>query len=144
MARQRKPTIDTKFHIDFDFWAQNRRNLRVVLHSHLCPECRQTYSNYHEAKDIDWIDPETAEVRRVDGLWQALQSHCSHQPDYISSSTPLTSAIFKVFLANENTPLSAKELYEILGRKDAQTILRLLTSPENYKGIRPVDSDEAN
>ena len=47
----------------------------------------------------------------------------------------MTSAIFRVFLSNENTPLSPKEIYEILGRKDAQTILRILTSTEQYKGF---------
>jgi hypothetical protein len=138
MTRRRKPTVETKFHIDFDHWARSNRNFRVILHSHLCPECRVTFDNYQDAKDIDWIDPETAQVRRVDGLWQALTSHCRHQPNYISSSTPLTSAIFRVFLANENEPLSPTEIYEIIGRKNPQTILRLLTSSENYKGIRPV------
>lgn len=138
MVKGRKPSLDTKFHIDFDWWNQNGRNFRVVLHSHLCPECRGTFQDYHQAKDIDWIDPDTAEVRRVDGLWQSLQTHCSHRPDFISSSTPLTSAIFRVFLANENTPLTPKELYEILGRKDPETILRVLSGPEPYKGIRPV------
>lgn len=142
MARRHKATIDTKFKIDFDLWKDKGRDFRVILHSHLCPECRKTYSNYQDAKDIDWIDINTAEVRRVDGLWQALRSHCSHQPDYISSSTPLTSAIFRVFLSNENTPLSPQEIYEILGRKDAPTILRLLTSSEQYKGIRPVDEPQ--
>jgi hypothetical protein len=138
MARRTKPTVDTKFHIDFDQWAESGRNFRIILHSHLCPDCRVKFDNYQEAKDIDWIDPETAEVHRVDGLWQALQSHCSHQPDYISTSTPLTSAIFRVFLANQNRPLSPVEIREILGRKDAKTILKLLTSNENYKGIRPI------
>jgi len=138
MVKGRKPTIDTKFHIDFDWWTKGDRNLRVVLHSQLCPECQKRFQDYHEAKDIDWIDPETAEVRRVDGLWQALRTHCRYRPDYIASSTSLTSTIFRVFLANENTPLSPKELYERLGRRDAETILRLLTGEEVYKGIRPV------
>jgi len=140
MRKRRKPTIDTKFHIDFEQWTKSNRNFRVILHSYLCPECQGTFSNYHKAQDIDWIDPETAAVRRVDGLWQALTSHCKLQPDYISSSTPLTSAIFRVFLANENAPLSPTEIYEILGRKDPQIILRLLTSSESYEGIRPVPS----
>jgi hypothetical protein len=141
MVRGRKPDINTKFHIDFDWWAEGNRNFRVILHSHLCPECRALYPDYRQAKDIDWIDQETAEVRKVDGLWQCLRTHCSHRPDYISSTTPLTSAIFRVFLANENSPLSSKELYEIIGRKDPATLLRLLTGSEAYKGIRPVDSE---
>jgi hypothetical protein len=142
MVRGRKSDITTKFHIDFDWWIENARNFRVVLHSHLCPECRVKYQDYREAKDIDWIDDDTAEVRRVDGLWQALKTHCGHQPDYISASTPLTSAIFRVFLMNDNTPLSPKDLYEIIGRKDPDTLLRLLTGSEAYKGIRPVLAEE--
>ena len=85
MVRGRKSDINTKFHIDFDWWTEGARNFRVVLHSHLCPECRAKYQDYREAKDIDWIDDDTAEVRRVDGLWQALKTHCGHQPDYISA-----------------------------------------------------------
>jgi hypothetical protein len=136
MTRRRKPTIDTRFLIDFERWTESSRNFRVILHSHLCSECQGTFSNYKEAKDIDWIDPDTAAVRRVDGLWQALTSHCRLQSDYISSSTPLSSAIFRVFLANENAPLSPTEVYEILGRKNPDTILRLLSNSEDYRGIR--------
>lgn len=141
MVRGRKSDINTKFHIDFNWWSNGNRNFRVVLHSHLCPECRALYEDYNQAKDVDWIDDETAEVRRVDGLWQALRTHCSRRPDYISSTTPLTSAIFRVFLSNDNQPLSAKELHEIIGRKDPETLLQLLTGSESYKGIRPVAAE---
>ena len=49
---------------------------------------------------------------------------------------PLVHAVFRVFLADGNTPLSPTELAERLGRP-APTILRTLSTPRVYKGIRP-------
>ncbi len=35
-----KPTLNTQFHIDYDWWGRNEREWRVYLLSHLCPEHR--------------------------------------------------------------------------------------------------------
>jgi hypothetical protein len=138
MVRWIKPDLETKFHIDFDWWERGGRDLRVYLQSHLCPECKVIYTNHRGSEEVDWIDPETAEVTRVDALWQSLRTHCSQRPDFITENTPLTDAVFRAFLANGNTPLSAIELHEILGRPTAETILRTLGGRKIYKGIRPV------
>jgi len=137
MARYVKPTLDTKFHIDFDWWQQRGQNLRVYLYSHLCPECRAKYAD-SPPEEIDWVSPDTGEVRRVDILWHVIQSHCSQQPDYITEHTPLTAAIFRIFLANDNMPLTPTGLYQILGRKSPTLILRTIGGRQIYKGIRPV------
>jgi hypothetical protein len=47
-------------------------------------------------------------------------------------------SIFRVFLANGNQPLSARELERIIGRP-ASTILKTLSGGRIYKGIRPVE-----
>lgn len=138
MVRWIKPNLETKFHIDFYWWEREGRDLRVYLQSHLCPECKVIYANHRGSEEVDWIDPDTAEVTRVDALWQSLRTHCSQRPDFITDSTPLTDAVFRVFLANGNKPLSAAELHEILGRRTAETILRTLGGRRVYKGIRPV------
>ena len=65
MAKWQKPTTDTPFHIDFDWWEQQGRNFRVHLLGHLCEECQQRYSNYQDAELVDWIDDRTAEVTQV-------------------------------------------------------------------------------
>lgn len=137
MARWTKPTLDTKFHIDFDWWRQNKRQLRVYLHQNLCSACRELYPTHLGSKSVDWIDPDTAEVHSVDGLWQALRTHCSLEPDYITVSMPLTNAVFRVFLANGNVPLTAVELSERIGRP-ANLILRTLTRQTIYEGIKAV------
>ena len=138
MVRWIKPDLETKFHIDFDWWEREGRDLRVYLQSHLCPECKVIYTNHRGSEEVDWIDPDTAEVTRVDALWQSLRTHCSQRPDFITENTPLTDAVFRAFLANGNAPLSAIELHEILGRRTAETILRTLGGRKIYKGIRPV------
>jgi len=138
MVKWIKPNLETKFHIDFDWWERSGRDLRVYLQSHLCPECKAIYTNHRGSEKVDWIDPDTAEVTRVDALWQSLRSHCSQRPDFIAENPPLTDAVFRVFLANGNTPLSPIELHEILGRHTPEVILRTLGGRRIYNGIRPV------
>lgn len=139
MARYIKPTLDTKFHIDFDWWEENSRNLRVHLYAQLCPECRVKYAD-SSVEEIDWVSPDTGEVRRVDILWHVIRTHCSQQPDYITEHTPLTTSVFRVFLANDNTPLTPIGLHQVLGRKSPTLILRTIGGRQIFKGIRPVST----
>lgn len=141
MARWTRPTPKTPFHIDFEWWEEDRRDLRVYLHQHLCRECRDIFTSHLGSETVDWIDPDTAEVRAVDGLWHALRTHCSKQSDYIIGTTPLTDAVFRTFLANGNEPLTAVQLGAVLSRPPA-VILRVLGSGRVYDGIKPVPQPE--
>jgi hypothetical protein len=135
--RMIKPTLATRFHIDYDWWGRNEREWRVYLLSHLCAEHRAALESLSDQSRIDWIDPVSAEVRSIDGIQHALVSHCSLQPDYIGPHTTLVDAVFRVFLANGNTPLSVAEIAQIINRP-ATTMLRTLSGNRVYKGIRPV------
>lgn len=137
MAKWVKPTIDTQYQIDFDWWEEKGRNFRVHLLSHLCDECQGRYSDYRDAQLIDWIDDKTGEVTQVDGLWHSLRVCCSTKPDYINELTPLATAIFRTFLANGNKPLSPNDLAAELNRP-AETILRTIGGFRVYNGIKPV------
>jgi hypothetical protein len=139
MEKWVKPTVHTKFHIDMDWWEESGQNFRVHLLSHLCRECQERYKNYREAELIDWIDANTGEVAQVDGLWHSLRICCSSKPEYINDVTPLTTAVFRVFLANGNDPLTPLELEERLHRP-AETILRTIGGFKVYHGIKPVSS----
>jgi hypothetical protein len=141
MVNWLKPTVDTKYHIDFDWWEEQGRNFRVQLLSQLCTECQSHYKDHREADMVDWIDAETAEVTQVDGLWHSLRMCCSLKPDYIDDRTPLTTAVFKIFLANGNQPLAASDLAAQL-HKPAGTILRTLGGFQVYNGIRPLAGQE--
>ena len=137
-AKWQRPTVDTKFHIDSTWWTDNHRDMRVYIREALCEECRAAYQDYQSVGEIDSIDPQTGEVRRVDGLLHVLRTCCSMKPEYISPNTPVIDAIFRTFLANGNTPLTVRELYELLDRRPPPMLLRILTAGDVYMGIRPV------
>ena len=134
-----KPTIQTPFHIDFDWWKQQDKDWRVFLNGYLCPEHQAAYSSRAESAFIDWVDPETAEVKRVDGLLHTLITHCARQPGFVTSNMSLVDAVFRVLLVQGNTPLSSVQLSEAVSRP-AETILRTLSSGVVYKGMRPLQS----
>ena len=134
-----KPTLKTKFHIDFNWWERESREYRVYLTSHLCPEHQAAFADVETTDVVDVIDPETAEVRAEDGVQHTLRVHCSQQPDFITPHTSLVDAVFRVFIANGNQPLSPEELADRIGRAgQANTILKTLSGARVYKGLRPV------
>jgi len=131
-----KPSIKTPFHIDFDWWKQNERDWHVFLRSLLCAEHQQAFADVEEDQMIDWIDEKTAEVRPVDGVQHALMSHCALQPDFTDERTALVEAVFRIFLVNGNAPMSPDDISKRLNRP-ADTILRTLSGPRIYRGLRP-------
>jgi len=131
-----RPTIDTPFHIDYDWWGQHDRDWRIHLHSSLCNDHQETFSVIKGDVKVDWVDPETAEVQQVDGLQHILISHCAKLDDFITERTTLVEAVFRVFLANGNLHLSSVDLSERLNRP-ATTILRTISGIRVFKGIRP-------
>lgn len=130
-----KPTLDTKFYIDYNWWERNRDDLRVYLLSHLLPEQRERLSQSSESRVVDFIDPETGEVSQLDELQLAIQLS-ARDPNFINPHTSLVDSVFRVFLANGNEPLSPRELEEATGRS-ASLILKTLSGARVYKGIRP-------
>ncbi|GAB4504594.1 MAG: hypothetical protein Fur0043_15880 [Anaerolineales bacterium] len=132
-----KPTLQTPFHIDFDWWRQNERNWQVYLRSLLCAEHQALLSDLPEGQMIDWVDPKTAEVKQVDGVQHLLMSHCAHQPDFLTDHTALVEAVFRLFLTNDNASMTSEELGARLNRPP-ETVLRTLSGPRVYKGLRPL------
>ena len=132
-----KPTLQTPFHIDFDWWQKNERDWHVYLRSLLCPEHQEAFENVQEGETIDWVDPKTAEVKPVDGIQHVLMSHCARRPEFVTEQTALVEAAFRLFLTNENMPMTAEELGSLLHRPP-ETILRTLSGPRVYKGLRPL------
>jgi hypothetical protein len=132
--RRIKPGLDTPFQIDYDWWSREDRDLRRYLISHLPPEKQAQFQNAPVA-EVDWVDPDTAEVRRLDSLQLALQE-AANQDEFIGAGHSLVDAVFRVFLANGNQPQSPNELGEITRRRP-ETILRTLGGLQVYNGLRP-------
>jgi hypothetical protein len=86
---------------------------------------------------VDFVDPQTAEVQRVDGLQHILITHCAKLEGFISPHTTLVDAIFRIFLASGNIPMTPIELSQQSGRPP-ELILRVLTGEQIYRGLRPL------
>jgi len=133
-----KPTQDTPFRIDYTWWEREGRDLRTYLVSQLPAEQRERFESGEIAGEVDWIDPDTAEVRRLDALNIAIQEAIK-DPNFTNAQTTLVDAVFRVFLANSNKALTVNELAQQMNRP-ALTILKTLagTTGVIYKGLRPV------
>lgn len=135
-----RPTVDTKFHIDYEWWKKSGKNFRVYLRDQLCEECRDRFTDHQNTENVDWVNPDTGEVHRTDALRECLRTRCANDPDYINEHLPVASACFRIFLANNNAPLSANELGQLMPWKQPDAILRTLSgnAKQVYLGLRPV------
>jgi hypothetical protein len=132
-----KPTLQTPFHIDFQWWRQNDRDWRVYIQSYLSEDTDLEELNLDDDMRIDIIDQETAEVHQVDGLQHLLISQYAQRDDFITDTTSVAEAIFRLLLANGNAPLTPTEMGDKL-EKEPKTVLGLLSGSRVYKGIRPL------
>ena len=131
-----KPTVDTPFHIDYSWWKENDREWSVYLRSFLGEELEGQLAEVGEEAELDWVDPLTAEVKRMDAIQYFLALRMS-QADEEGQGTSMVEAIFREFLKNGNRPLSSAELGAMLERP-ATTILRTLSGARVYRGMRPI------
>lgn len=131
-----KPSLQTPFHIDFEWWRASDTNWHVALRSLLCSEHQEAYADLPEGQMIDWVDPDTAEVRKLDGIQNTLINHCAQQPGFLDEHTTLVDAIFRLLLVNGNLPMSVEELSLRL-KRPAEMILKTIAGPRVYKGLRP-------
>ena len=135
-----KPSLQTRFFIDYEWWRRSREDLRIYLLSHIHPEQRDQLKGRAGNKRIDYIDPDTGEVFRMDELALAIRQAAA-EPDFINPQISLVDSVFRVFLANNNQPRTPLELAEATGR-NASTILKTFGSTRIYKGVRPWSSEE--
>ena len=133
-----RPTIETKFQIDFDWWEKSGKNFRLYLRDQLCDECRERFADRSNTENVDWVDPDTGEVHRTDALRECLRTRCANDPEFINERLPIASACFRIFLANNNAPMSPQELSQLILWRTPQEILRTLGGRQVYLGLRPV------
>jgi hypothetical protein len=72
----------------------------------------------------------------MDGLQYVLIQHCAKQEGFLDAHTVMVEAVFRLLLANGNTPMSAEELGNRINRP-AETILKTIAGPRVYRGLRP-------
>ncbi len=132
-----RPTLSTPFHVDFEWWKSHDHNWHVYLAGYLCESHRSFFEPGNGNQLVDSIDPETGEVFQTDQLMEILVNHCAKQEGFIQSNGALTDSVFRLFLSNGNKPLSAEEISVFINRP-AETILKTLSGPRIYRGIKPL------
>lgn len=130
-----KPSVETKFYIDFDWWEQSRDDLQIYLRTHLTPDQQKSLERKDLGQIYDYVDPETGEVSQMDALGLALRESATRD-DFITGRIGLIDSVFRVLLVNGNDPLNARELADLTGR-NASTILKTIGGIRVYRGIRP-------
>jgi len=138
MAAWKRPSLETKFYIDQDWWQSTGKDLRVTVRGQLCKDCQTRFPDHRNLDAVDWVDAETAEVVRADALLQTLQSHCAALPEFIARTNSLITNIFRILLLNGNQPQTPVELATQMPWTNAATILRTLAAGQIYLGLRPV------
>ncbi|GAB4515612.1 MAG: hypothetical protein Kow0047_27550 [Anaerolineae bacterium] len=136
-----KPTVDTKFYIDPRWWEESGLDYRLYLRNQLCPECQARFPDHRATEMVDWVDPDTAEVRQTDALLECMRTFCVDHPDFISPYVPLVSAIFRLLLVNDNRPMSPREMHEKIHWRSPEVILKVLTGSQEYLGIRYISEN---
>ena len=132
-----KPTVNTPYHVDFEWWKKSELNWRVMLMAYLSNEDQQEFEKMEDQdRQYDIIDHETGEVKRVDALQHLLISKYAQREGFISETTSLVEAVFRLFLANGNRPMTAEEIGERLNRPPA-LVLQMLSGRRIYQGIKP-------
>ena len=130
-----KPSVRTRFYIDYAWWETSRDDLRVYLMAHLTHEQQSLLENRDLSEVFDYVDPKTGEVYQKDVLGLAIQES-SKRDDFITEHIGLIDSVFRALLVTGNQPLNALELSDITGR-DARTILKTIGGMRVYRGIRP-------
>jgi hypothetical protein len=130
-----RPTADTLFHIDYNWWEESKLDLKTYLYSRLSLD--DSLNIDPEVSEVDLVDPRTGEVRRVDGFQYMIQTYFSQLPEDFASTTSLVDAVFCVLLANGNQPMTARDIARRVQRS-ADVIIRTFAGSRVYQGIRPL------
>jgi hypothetical protein len=133
-----KPTLDTQFHIDYEWWVRENNDLRAYMLTHLPPALQAQFEGKDKFEIVDYIDPKTGEVRQLDELGMAIQEAAKRE-DFITIQTSLVDSVFRIFLSNGNSPRTPRELETDTGR-EAKTILKTFGGLRVYRGVRPVQN----
>ncbi len=135
-----RTTSDTRFYVDYAWWEESDLDIKTYLYTRLPIEEEAEESLDLEREVVDIVDPQTGQVRQVDGFQYVVQTYFSQLPKDFMLHTSVVDAIFCVLLANANKPMTAGELAAQV-QKPVETILKTLSGPRIYQGIRPVFED---
>ncbi len=111
---------EARYFVDPQWYEERGLAFNIVAQARLCTSCSTKLGTFVEER-YPVIDPKTKRVsfeyRRVAYAANPLpiiRDCCSRARDYITPDTPLLEAIFRVFLANGNQPMTIATIREHL------------------------------
>jgi hypothetical protein len=132
-----RPTEQTLFHIDYEWFDQKGQDVNVLIDKCLTPDQIAQLGESRHSNPVDVIDDQTGEVRREDAVLRLLRSEYAKDPNFITRRTPVFEAAFRIFLVNNNQPLTSIELAKLMSRRPSE-VLTQLSGRVVYNGIKPV------
>jgi hypothetical protein len=132
-----RPTETTKFHIDYSWFEENGQDVRVLTYKCLTAEQQERVGAPGQSEMYDYVDEMTGEVQVFDQVIQIIRSENAHDPNFVTQRTPVFEAAFRLFLLNNNQPLTAVDLAGEMRRKPSE-VLSQLSGRSVYNGIRPI------
>jgi hypothetical protein len=146
-----------RYAIDIEGLRRRDRSFEVLASLRFCPES-QARANEVVARQVVKAEPgtgrptfETEEQRYEEDPFAIIEECCAQKPGYITPRTPLLEAVFRVFLATRNAPMTLDEIRSQLTMFDytserevsKEILRRVLAAAEPYYGIRPVGQESA-
>jgi hypothetical protein len=132
-----RPTENTKFHIDYSWFEENGQDVRVLIYKALTPEQQERVGAPGQSELYDYVDEQTGEVQQVDQALHIIRTENAGDPNYITPRTPVFEAAFRIFLVNNNNPLTSVDLSAMMKRKTSE-VLAQLSGRAVYNGIKPI------
>lgn len=132
-----RPTEQTKFHIDYNWFEEKGQDVNVLIQKYLTAEQLERLGNSLNNTAYDYIDEDTGEVQHVNAAVKMIRDESAKAPDFISARTPVFEAAFRIFLVNNNKPLTTIELAAMMGRRSSD-VLTQLSGRVVYNGIKPI------
>lgn len=123
----------SRYFIDTASFEANRRSFAVMAQGRFCASCQAKIGTTTEEraptvdKKSNRVVYETRTMHFGDQPMAVIRSCCSRQRNYITADTPVLEAIFRVFLANGNQPVTVERLREQLA-----DWISLRDRPHNY------------
>ena len=74
-----RPTVETPFAIDWDWFKKHGIDAQLAVRSQLCQQCRREFNQGAPIEEVDWVDPNSGEVFRVDSLREHIMAPSSYR-----------------------------------------------------------------
>ncbi len=132
--------LETAYVIDVKAFERSGKSFSYAVSTRLCGHCAACQSDSDE-KPVAWRTPSD--------LMKRITSNCKKEADYLMPGTPITEAVFRLLLANNNRPMKLSRILSDLSAAWASVIYlknlsdtvlqRMLDEPTEYHIVRAED-----